>query len=134
MVMDNRRGHAFLVVASMLEAFDIHLDAEKTDISLSSLQFVREARLTADLTRSDSLRIRFVLEILPDDIEKLGVVNLKVGIDELFEEIGTRWRRDHGLRLEGESAWDGTRIVYEYRLSSARKAFHLLVTDQLRFR
>ncbi len=131
-VFDNRQGHAFLIVASILEAYDIDLGAQEADISLSSLQFVREARLIADLAPSDSIRIRFVLDILPEHIEKLGVVNLKVGLDDVFKEYAERWRRDHGLKLEGQSAWDGTTIVYDYRLSSAKRAFHLLVRGELK--
>jgi hypothetical protein len=131
-VFDNRQGHAFLIVASLLDAYEIELGAEETDISLSSLQFVREARLTADLAPPDSIRFRFVLDILPEHIEKLGVVNLKVGLDDVIKEHSDRWQREHGLKLEGQSAWDGTTIVYDYRLSSARQAFHLLVRGELK--
>lgn len=130
-IFDNRQGHAFLIVASLLETYDIELGAEETDISLSSLQFVHAARLSVDLAPGDSLRIRFTLEIMPEHIEKLGVVNLKVGLDDVFAEYSERWKQDHGLRLEGHSAWDGTRVVYDYRLSSAREAFHLLVLGEL---
>lgn len=130
-VFDNRQGLAFLAVASLLEAYNIQLGQNETDISLSSLQFVREARLTVDLSSSDTFRIRFVLEILPEEIDKLGVINLKVGLDDVFKEYGDRWQRLHGLKLDGQSSWDGPRIVYEYRLSSAAKAFHLLVNGEL---
>ncbi len=130
-VFDNRQGLAFLAVASLLEAYNIQLGQNETDISLSSLQFVREARLTADLSSSDTLHLRFVLDILPEEVDKLGVINLKVGLDDVFKEYAERWERQHGLKLEGDSSWDGPRIIYEYRLASATKAFHLLVTGEL---
>jgi len=123
-VLDNRRGAAYLAFASLLAAFDIELDAKYQDISLSSLQFVEAVRLTIDPTPSGALGIRMTMAIAPDAIDRLGVVNMKVGIEDAFAELGARLDRQ-GLTLRGAGEWTDTGIVYEYRLDDAKKAIRL---------
>ena len=77
------------------------------------------------------MRMRLVLDIVPDAIDRLGVINLKVGVAEAIEELAARWKEDHRLALEGEARWEGTTIVYEYRLKGARKFLGLLRDGRL---
>lgn len=100
-VFDNRDGDAYLAIASLLHTFDIDLDEKETDISLSSLQFVLKARLTADLVPEDALHIHMRIDIKPEAIDRLGVINLKAGIEELFYKLSERLYRDHGFELQG---------------------------------
>jgi len=119
-LFDNRRGHAYLAFASFVRAYDIDLAENQHEIELASLQFVREARFTMDFSPPDSFEIRFVLDIMPDAIDRLGVVNLKVGIEEALTTVSREWKQEFGISLAGESRWEGNTIVYEYELESAR--------------
>lgn len=130
-VMDNRDGGAYLAVASILHAFDIDLDESETDISLSSLKFVTKARMYVDLTPSDILLCRLAIEIRPDAVNRLGVINLKVGIDELMTEWGETLSNEHGLTLEGKSEWNDNVILFNYRLKGAGKALQLALNGDL---
>lgn len=129
-LMDNRKGQAYLVAASLLLAYDIDLDAQEQDISLSSLQFVEVARTTVDFHPPDRFSMRLVLDIQPDAVERLGVINLKVAIEDGFEEWGHRWRK-HGIEFTGESRWRDTAIVYDYDLKPALKFLELAIDGQL---
>ncbi len=130
-VLDNRRGHGYLIVASFLKAYDIDLSENEHEISIASLQFVREARFTADFAPPDTFRLRLLLDIEPDAIDRMGVVNLKVGIEESIADIAARWREGFGLDLKGEARWESSSIVYEYSLSSARKFLGLVRDGKL---
>jgi hypothetical protein len=131
-VFDNRRGHSYLIFASFLRAYNIDLAENQHEISLSSLQFVREARFTADFAAPDAFRMRLVLDIVPEAIERLGVVNLKVGIEESLSDLAQRWREDFGLELRGEARWEANQIIYEYQLKSARKVLRLARDGKLK--
>jgi len=130
-VIDNRRGHGYLISASFLKAYNIDLSQNEHEVSIASLQFMREARFTADFAPPDTLRFRLVLDITPDAIDRVGVVNLKVGIEESVADISARWREDHGIELKGEARWEDHSIVYEYTLSSARKFLGLIRDGKL---
>lgn len=131
-IFDNRRGHAYLAFASFVRAYDIDLSENQHEIELASLQFVRDARFTMDFLPPDSFEMRLVLNITPGDIEKLGVVNLKVAIEEAFEKLGREWDKNHDLSLTGESRWEESSVVYEYELESARKFLGLIRDGELK--
>lgn len=130
-VMDNRDGGAYLAVASLLQAFEIELDATETDISLSSLKFVLKARMHVDLTPGDTLLLSFTIEVRPDAVNRLGVINLKVGIDELFALWGETLKREHDITLVGESEWEGNVMEFRYRIGNARKMIQLAINREL---
>lgn len=130
-VFDNRRGYAYLAFASFVQAYDINLAENQHEIELASLQFVREARFTMDFAPPDSFDIRFVLDIAPDAIDRLGVINLKVGIEDAFANVAGEWDRKFGIEVNGEGRWEGTTIVYEYELESAREWLGLIRDGKL---
>ena len=130
-VMDNRDGGAYLAVASILHAFDINLDESETDISLSSLKFVIMARMYLDVTPTDLLLFQLAIEVRPDAVNRLGVINLKVGIDELLTEWGETLRTEHGITLDGKSDWNENVMLFHYRLNSASKALRLAIDGEL---
>ena len=130
-VMDNRDGGAYLAVASILQAFDISLDKSQTDISLSSLKFVTKARMYVDITPADLLLCHLAIEVRPDTVNRLGVINLKVGIDELMSQWGETLSKEHGLTLEGKSSWNDNVMLFNYRLKSAGKALQLALNGEL---
>lgn len=131
-VLDNRRGHAYLAFASFVRAYDIDLSENQHEIELASLQFVREARFTMDYLPPDSFEMRLVLEITREGIDKLGVVNLKVAIEEAIQKLGHEWEKKYDISLTGESRWEETSIVYEYELESARKWLGLIRDGELK--
>lgn len=130
-VFDNRRGHAYLAFASFVQAYDIDLAENQHEIELASLQFVREARFTMDFLPPDAFDLRFVLDIAPDAIDRLGVVNLKVGIEDAFANLAGEWDQKFGIALSGEGRWEGNTIVYEYELESAREWLGLIRDGEL---
>ena len=130
-IADNRDGGAYLAVASLLHAYDINLDEKETDISLSSLKFVLKGHLTADIVSADALVVRFTIDVRPDAIDRLGVINLKVGIDELFNEWGARLARDHGITLAGGSRWNDTVMEFTYRLNHPVDVIRLAFKGEL---
>ena len=129
--MDNRDGGAYLAIASLLHAYDIKLDESQTDISLSSLKFVIKARMLVDITPADILVMRLTLEIRPDAVNRLGVINLKVGIEEVLVEWGENLSSEHGIPFEVKSAWDGNVIHFNYRIKGAGKVIRLAMDGEL---
>ena len=130
-VMDNRDGGAYLAVASILHAFDIDLDEGETDISLSSLKFVTKARMSIDVTPTDLLLFRLAIEVRPDAVNRLGVINLKVGIEELLAEWSERLFTEHEIVLEGKNEWNENVMLFQYRLKGASKALRLAIDGEL---
>lgn len=129
--MYNIDGGAYLAVASILRAFDISLDKSQTDISLSSLKFVTNARMYIDVTPTDLLLCRLAIEVRPDAVNRLGVINLKVGIDELLTEWGDTLSNEHGIALDGKSEWKDNVMLFNYRLKGAGKALQLALDGEL---
>lgn len=118
-VFDNRDGGAYLAVASLLHAYGFNLDEEEEDIGLTSLQFVRSARLEIDLISDETVAIRFSLDVVPGTRDRMAVVNMKVGLEKVFGKMGERARDRHGLTLSGDSAWKGDTLEFDYRLRPA---------------
>ena len=118
-VFDNRSGGAWLVIASLFAAFDFELDQREQDISLSSLQFVTRGRLTLDIEGQRDLRIRLSIDVMPQHVEKLGVVNLKIGLEDAFDVARENLELDHGIEMNGNAAWDEHVIRYDYRIKDA---------------
>ena len=118
-VFDNRDGGAYLAVASLLHAYGFNLDEEEEDIGLTSLQFVRNARVTVDLVSDDTVAIRFTLDVVPGTRHRIAVINMKVGLGKVFDRAVERaWDR-HGLTLSGDSEWKGDTLEFDYRLRPA---------------
>lgn len=113
---DNRNGAAYVVFASLLQAFEIKLGEREEKISLTSFRFVEQVVITADVVLGDSIGIVCEMNIEPGQKNKLAVTNLKAGLDELFERMGDQLQRDHGLTLTGQSEWRGDTMVFTYRL------------------
>ncbi len=130
-VMDNRDGGAYLAVASLLHAFDIKLDKDQTDISLSSLKFVTESRMLVDITPEDVLVLRLSIEVRPDAVNRLGVINFKVGITELIVGWGEMLTTEYALPFEGESSWDENVMHFDYRVKGATKVMELAMEGKL---
>ena len=130
-VMDNRDGGAYLAVASILHAFDIDLNESETDISLSSLKFVTKARMSIDVTPTDLLLFRLAIEVRPDAVNRLGVINLKVGIEELFTQWSETLLTEHEITVEGKSDWNENVMLFHYRLNGASKALRLAIDGEL---
>ncbi|MCH7959728.1 MAG: hypothetical protein IID08_06340 [Candidatus Hydrogenedentes bacterium] len=118
-VFDNRDGGAYLAVASLLNAYGFNLDEEEEDIGLTSLQFVRSARLEIDFVADDAVAIRFSLDVVPGTRNRMAVVNMKVGLDRVFTEAGERAQERHDLTLSGDSEWKGDTLEFDYRLRPA---------------
>ncbi len=129
--MYNMDGGAYLAIASLLQAFDITLDKSQTDISLSSLKFVTKAHMSVDVTPTDMLRCRLAIEVRPDAVNRLGVINLKVGIDGLLTQWGEGLSDGDGIALEGKSEWKDNVMVFNYRLKGAGKALQLALNGEL---
>ena len=119
MVFDNRSGQAYLAMASLMSAFDFELDPNDTDITLSSFQFVITARIFVDVIEEDVFEVAMDFEMEPSARDRLGVINLRGGIDEAFSELGKRMERDHGVTISGESDWNENVIEFRYRIDSA---------------
>ncbi len=130
-VADNRSGGAYLAVASLLEAFDYELNEDEQKISLSSLKFVVEARASIDLLDNGAAAIALSLEIAPEAVERVGVVNLKVGIDEGFQTWTADLDDTHGIALTGASAWKENVIEWRYRLERAADVARLAIEGKL---
>ena len=130
-VMDNRDGGAYLAVASLLQAFDIEMDKTQTDISLSSLKFILKARMHVDVTSGDTLMLSFTIVVRPEAVNRLGVINLKVGIDELFTRWGETLASKHDITLVGQSEWEENVMEFRYRISDARKMIRLAINREL---
>lgn len=139
-VIDNRDGGAYLAIASLLAAYGVALDQSLQEISVSSFQFVRSIRVTADNERllkknefgtTDGLIIRMAVEIIPEARNRLGVLNLKAALGKAFELQGEDFDRRHGLSFEGSNEWNATTIEYEYRLDDLPKAVTLALQGKL---
>ncbi len=130
-VMDNRDGGAYLAVASLLHAFGIKLDEDQTDISLSSLKFVTESRMLVDIAPEDILVLRLSIEIRPDAVNRLGVINFKVGITELIVGWGEMLTTEYALPFEGESSWDENVMHFNYRVKGATKVMQIAMEGKL---
>lgn len=130
-VFDNRDGGAYLAVASFMRARGVNLNEEERDISLSSLQFVRSARLELNPVGEDALAIRLALEVVPEARDRIAVHNMKAAMDEGFEKWGERLAQDHGLKLTGTGTWRENVLDYDFRLRSFDKALDLFVEGEL---
>lgn len=130
-VLDNRDGGAYLVTASYLKAFHIVLDKREQEISLSTLQFVTSVRVEADVIEPDTLKIRLEFDIVPEARNRLAVINLKVAIDESFEQRARQLKRDHEISFIGTSRWVGTTIIWEYEMDKLDEASALAIDNRL---
>jgi len=130
-VMDNRDGGAYLAVASLLHALDMEPDPVETDISLSSLKFVTESHLFADVLQHGELRTILSIEIKPEAVKRLGVLNLKGGIDELMQAWAERLQERHEIGLTGSSRWDDNVMVFEYHFDSFDKVWRAALAGEL---
>ena len=128
---DNRSGGAYLAVASLLEAFDYELNEDEQKISLSSLKFVVQARASVDLLDDGAAMIVLSLEIAPEAVERVGIVNLKVGIDEGFDTWTANLDEQHGIDLTGASAWKDNVIEWRYTLDRAADVARLAIEGNL---
>lgn len=129
-LLDNRRGAAYLVFASLIDAFDVDLDAKYQDISLSSLQFVETVHLTIDPTPTGALGVRIRFAIVPEAIDRLGVVNMKVAIEDAMKELMQQLAQK-GVEMTGAAEWDESGIVYEYVVKDATEAIRLGMRGEL---
>lgn len=119
LVFDNRSGQAYLAMASLMAAFDFDLDAQETDITLSSFQFVITMRLFVDVVEGDVFEVAMDVDIEPAARNRIGVINLKGGVDELFSELDKKLQKERGITITGDSSWNETTIEYRYRISPA---------------
>lgn len=130
-VFDNRDGGAYLVVASLLSAYGIELGEEEESFSLTSLQFVTNARIELDLVRDDTLAIRVALDVPPEARHRMAVLNMKEAMDRGFESWGGRLKREYGLELTGSGTWRRNLLEYEFRLRPFDRAIDLLLEGKL---
>lgn len=119
LLFDNRAGKAYLSMASLMTAFDVKLKSEHMDILLSSIQFVTTMRAYADVTEDDVLHIAIDIDIVPTARNRIGVVNLKGGIDEGFAELGKALKKRHNILVEGSSGWVDTTMQFRYTIDQA---------------
>ena len=106
-------------MASVMAAFDFELNPNDTDITLSSFQFVIAARMFVDVVEDDVFEIGIDIDIEPAARNRMGVINMKGGIDEAFAELGKRLQRDRGVTVSGGSEWNEFTIEYRYRIDKA---------------
>lgn len=130
-VGDNRDGDAYLAAASLMKAYDFELDEETQKISFPSFQFVTNLRLTADRTDADEVALRLAMEVIPEMRDRVAVVNLKVGVDELVEQLAEHLAQEHGLSMVGGSRWEENAMVWEYTIDDFSKFIELLMNGQL---
>ena len=130
-VGDNRDGDAYLAAASLMAAYEFELDEETQKISFPSFQFVTNLRLTADRTDADEVALRLTMEVIPDMRDRVAVVNLKVGVDELVGQLAEHLAKEHGLSMVGESHWEENTMVWEYTIDDFTKFIDLLMNGQL---
>jgi len=123
-VFDNRTGGAWLVIGSLFHAFDFDLDEQETDVSLSSLQFITRGRLTLNIENANDLRIQFTMEAIPEHKDKLGVLNLKIGIEDAFTALAEELREDYGAELSGAVETDEHIFTFDYVLIDVK---HVLI-------
>ncbi len=128
-VFDNRSGGAWLVIGSLFTVFDFDLDEQEQDISLSSLQFVTRGRCTLDVVKQRDIRIQIALEIIPQHVEKLGVINLKIGLSDAFDVLRENLQEDHNIEMTGGVEWDENVIRYDYLIRDAERVLAVLLTD-----
>jgi len=128
---DNREGGFYLVLASLLDAYDIRLDEQEQDISLTTFYFVVSARIVADITTDERLKIQMAIEFQKGTENRVGVINLKVAIDDFIEA----WRNElfdmHGLVLDGTSEWEENVLHYRYTLDDALEFMELLARGEI---
>lgn len=129
---ENRNGGAYLVFASLLYAFEIDLDEQEEQLSLTSFQFVEQIALTADVVLGDSVGFVCEMDIEPGQRNKIAIVNLKAGLQELLERVGGDLKKNHGLVLSGQSEWRGDTLVFTYRLDDVPGLLKML-RDSERF-
>jgi len=130
-LFDNRIGSGYLAMASLLKAFGIELDENKQNISLSSFQFVLSTRLAIDVLNDNSVKFRMVIEVLPEAKQRLAVINLKVGLDDVFETYRHTLKSDYGITMTGGSEQTNHVIEYKYRIENAVKLVEIILVGDL---
>lgn len=128
-IFDNRNGQAYLAMASMMAAFDYQLDPSQTKISLSSFQFVIDAVGRLGISGKETLEIEIDIAIEPVARNRIGVINMKGGIDEAFKEWGTRLNRDYGISITGGSEWNENTMEFRYQIDHGLKLLDALRAD-----
>ncbi|MFP6582364.1 MAG: hypothetical protein VCD00_07380 [Candidatus Hydrogenedentota bacterium] len=129
-IFDNRQGKAYLAMASLMAAFDYEFDRQETNITLSSFQFVIVMRARLNIVKEDVLDIEIDIDIEPIARNRVGVINIKGGIDEAFSELGERLKRDHGITVSGESTWNEMTIEFRYQIDQAGAFFDVMRTEE----
>lgn len=129
-IFDNRQGKAYLAMASLMSAFDYEFDRQETNITLSSFQFVIVMRARLNIVKEDVLDIEIDIDIEPVARNRVGVINIKGGIDEAFSELGERLKREHGITVSGESAWNEMTIEFRYKIDQAAEFFDVMRTEE----
>lgn len=122
-VADNRDGGAFVVMASLMKAYDFDLDREVEDVSLTTFLFVISARLTIDLRADDAFVMHLEIEVVPEAKDRIAVINLKAALDRGLESLTERLREDHDIVMTGASGWDANVMKFDYVLPRASKVF-----------
>ena len=130
-VGDNRDGDAYLAAASLMKAYDFELNEEEQKISFPSFQFVTNLRLTADRTDADEVALRLTMDVIPEMRDRVAVVNLKVGLDELIAQLAKHLADEHGFSMVGESRWEESTIVWEYTIDDFGRFIELLLNGTL---
>ncbi|MEX2015700.1 MAG: hypothetical protein WD873_03615 [Candidatus Hydrogenedentales bacterium] len=130
-VGDNRDGDAYLAAASLMKAHDFELNEEEQKISFPSFQFVTTLRLTADRTDADEVALRLAMEVIPEMRDRVAVVNLKVGIDELLAQLAENLSEEHQITMTGESRWEENTIVWQYTIDDFSTFIELLLDGRL---
>ena len=87
--------------------------------------------MSIDVTPPDLLLFRLAIEVRPDAVNRLGVINLKVGIEELLAEWSERLFTEHEIVLEGKNEWNENVMLFQYRLKGASKALRLAIDGEL---
>lgn len=128
---DNREGGAYLVAASLMEAYDYELDESEQDVSFTSFQFVTRMHLTGDVVGSDALKIRLTMEVIDEFKDRVAVINLKVFLDRGLESMTENFAKYHGISFTGESRKDENIIVFDYRLEELSKTIGLYLRGEL---
>jgi len=130
-LFDNRIGAGYLAMASLLYAFDIDLDDQEQKISLTSFQFVLSMRLAIDITNDNAVEIYFIIEVLPEAKQRLAVINLKVALDDAFENMKTDLAREHEIVMTGEMKQTENIIEYTYRIEDAMSYVELWLAGDM---
>lgn len=134
-VADNREGKAWLIMASLMKAYDYNLDEHAKEVadgvSLASFMFLTEIRMVVDLVGADSARLRLTMDVIPEHRHKLAVINVKAFLDDVFENLSTNFEQYHQIPFEGESRWEEARLIFEYELGGVRETLELIANGNL---